>query len=204
MRVILFQSQCVNALGLPIAALPYTEIVINFVYPFGLFHVDCCSVTTTDGAVLHFILTIVVVRYSNVSRRRLWIIRVTFAIGIKYCVEVEKGIYVTCHRTIKYERIVCILTVTLTSKYIYYIYININIYITNNTPHCSIFKNSSQVVCQEPSLHHQALLLSNRISVIHGSRINWETLCCPPFRTYCYQILCHVGGTSPSTWHKIW
>ena len=30
---------------------------------------------------------------------------------------------------------------------------------------------------------YQALLLSNRISVIHGSRINWETLCCPQFRT---------------------
>ena len=22
--------------------------------------------------------------------------------------------------------------------------------------------------------------------------------------TYSYQILCHVGGTSPPTWHKIW
>ena len=50
----------------------------------------------------------------------------------------------------------------------------------------------------------QALLLSNWISVIHGSRINWETLCCPQFRTYSYQILCHVGGTNPPTWHKIW
>ena len=48
-----------------------------------------------------------------------------------------------------------------------------------------------------------ALLLSNRISVIHGSRINWETLCCPLFCTYSYQILCHVGGTSPPTRHKI-
>ena len=50
----------------------------------------------------------------------------------------------------------------------------------------------------------QAPLLSNRISVIHGSRINYETICCPQFCTYSYQILCHVGGTSPPTWHKIW
>ena len=49
-----------------------------------------------------------------------------------------------------------------------------------------------------------APLLSNRISVIHGSRINYETICCPQFCTYSYQILCHVGGTSPPTWHKIW
>ena len=55
------------------------------------------------------------------------------------------------------------------------------------------------------SLHwHLAPLLSNRISVIHGSRINYETICCPQFCTYSYQILCHVGGTSPPTWHKIW
>ena len=44
-----------------------------------------------------------------------------------------------------------------------------------------------------------APLLSNRISVIHGSRINYETICCPQFCTYSYQILCHVGGTSPPT-----
>ena len=50
----------------------------------------------------------------------------------------------------------------------------------------------------------QAPLLSNQISVIHGSRINYETICCPQFCTYSYQILCHVGGTSPPTWHKIW
>ena len=37
----------------------------------------------------------------------------------------------------------------------------------------------------------QAPLLSNRISVIHGSRINYETICCPQFCTYSYQILCH-------------
>ena len=49
-----------------------------------------------------------------------------------------------------------------------------------------------------------APLLSNRISVIHGWRINYETICCPQFCTYSYQILCHVGGTSPPTWHKIW
>ena len=42
-----------------------------------------------------------------------------------------------------------------------------------------------------------APLLSNRISVIHGSRIKYETICCPQFCTYSYQILCHVGGTSP-------
>ena len=52
--------------------------------------------------------------------------------------------------------------------------------------------------------HDQAPLLSNRISVIHGSRINYETICCPQFCTYSYQILCHVGGTSPPTWYKIW
>ena len=34
----------------------------------------------------------------------------------------------------------------------------------------------------------QAPLLSNRISVIHGSRINYETICCPQFCTYSYQI----------------
>ena len=39
--------------------------------------------------------------------------------------------------------------------------------------------------------HTQAPLLSNRISVIHGSRINYETICCPQFCTYSYQILCH-------------
>ena len=49
-----------------------------------------------------------------------------------------------------------------------------------------------------------ALLLSNEISLIHGSRINQEWLCCPQFSPYSYQILCHVGGTSPPTWHKIW
>ena len=35
-----------------------------------------------------------------------------------------------------------------------------------------------------------APLLSNRISVIHGSRINYETICCPQFCTYSYQIFC--------------
>ena len=48
-------------------------------------------------------------------------------------------------------------------------------------------------------LKSQAPLLSNRISVIHGSRINYETICCPQFCTYSYQILCHVGGTIPPT-----
>ena len=38
------------------------------------------------------------------------------------------------------------------------------------------------------------IIISNRISVIHGSRINYETICCPQFCTYSYQILCHVGG----------
>ena len=50
----------------------------------------------------------------------------------------------------------------------------------------------------------QAPLLSNQISLIHGSRIKWKSLSCPQFRPYSYQILCHVGGTSPPTWHKIW
>ena len=58
--------------------------------------------------------------------------------------------------------------------------------------------------CQQATSHYLAPLLSNRISVIHGSRINYETICCPQFCTYSYQILCHVGGTSPPTWHKIW
>ena len=33
---------------------------------------------------------------------------------------------------------------------------------------------------------------------------NYDSICCPQFCTYSYQILCHVGGTSPPTWHKIW
>ena len=50
----------------------------------------------------------------------------------------------------------------------------------------------------------QAPVLSNPISLIHGSRIKWKSLSCQQFRPYSYQILCHVGGTSPPTWHKIW
>ena len=66
-------------------------------------------------------------------------------------------------------------------------------------------KNISTVRPQiEINLCKLAPLLSNRISVIHGSRINYETICCPQFCTYSYQILCHVGGTSPPTWHNIW
>ena len=30
-----------------------------------------------------------------------------------------------------------------------------------------------------------------------------ESLSCQQFRPYSYQILCHMGGTSPPTWHKI-
>ena len=62
---------------------------------------------------------------------------------------------------------------------------------------CGGFTNGMAMKLDIYIYSYQALLLSNRISVIHGSRINWETLCCPQFRTYCYQILCHVGGTSP-------
>ena len=39
--------------------------------------------------------------------------------------------------------------------------------------------------------------LSNKISLIQGSRIKWKSLSCPQFRPYSYQILCHVWGTSP-------
>ena len=49
-----------------------------------------------------------------------------------------------------------------------------------------------------------APLLSNQISLIHGSRIKLKSLSCQRFCPYSYQILCHVGGTSPPTWHKIW
>ena len=51
---------------------------------------------------------------------------------------------------------------------------------------------------------HLAPLLSKQISLIRGSRIKWKSLSCLQFRTYCYQILCHVGGLVPPTWHKIW
>ena len=71
----------------------------------------------------------------------------------------------------------------------------------------SYFYNGNSYTGKTVSLYAfipQAPLLSNRISVIHGSRINYETICCPQFCTYSYQILCHVGGTSPPTWHKIW
>ena len=72
----------------------------------------------------------------------------------------------------------------------------------------SVGNTESNSVCPCLFISHQYLnqapLLSNRISVIHGSRINYETICCPQFCTYSYQILCHVGGTSPPTWHKIW
>ena len=39
-----------------------------------------------------------------------------------------------------------------------------------------------------------APILSNQISLIHGSRINQEMICFPQFCPYSYQILCHVGG----------
>ena len=41
---------------------------------------------------------------------------------------------------------------------------------------------------------NQASLLSNQISLIHGSRLKWKSLSCQQFRPYSYQILCPVGG----------
>ena len=49
----------------------------------------------------------------------------------------------------------------------------------------------------------QTLLLSNQISLILGSRVKWQSFSYQQFHPYIYQILCHVGGTSPPTWHKI-
>ena len=44
-----------------------------------------------------------------------------------------------------------------------------------------------------------APLLWNQISLIHGLSIKLKSLSCQQFRSYSYQILCHVGGTSPPT-----
>ena len=60
------------------------------------------------------------------------------------------------------------------------------------------------VITHPCSYSMQASLLSNQISLIHGSRIKWKSLSCQQFRPYSYQILCPVGGTSPPTGHKIW
>ena len=75
---------------------------------------------------------------------------------------------------------------------------------TRNCYYKDKIDGSMQEWRKSSELAMQATLLSNKISLIQGSRIKWKSLSCPQFCPYSYQILCHVGGTSPPTGHKIW